>query len=293
MSQASRVACPPGFDFLGTVGVLRRGPYDPLHWCDGRRWRRLFAVDGDVFLAEATCGRVLTVRRLAGTAPRDVVTRTVTRVLGLDDPAAALTRRLPVPARRIARAHAGIVLPGHSTLFEALVHAVLGQQIHAKVANRHRAAFIYTFGASYDHRGRRYWAYPTPARLARAKVPQIRALGISTAKARAILAAARRFRDGHLTEGALSAMPAEDAIAALSALPGIGRWTSEWVLLRGLRRFEIVPAGDLAVQKALAWALGRRRPLTERQVRAAIRPWAPYAGLVVYRVLNAHRQAVG
>lgn len=219
--------------------------------------------------------------------------RTVTRVLGLDDPGAALAGGLPADARRLVRAHAGRLLPGHSSLFEALVHAVLGQQLHAAVANRHRAAFVYAFGMRYDYRGRGYWAYPTPERLAGVRASRIRALGISTGKARAILGIARSLRDGRLTEARIAAMPSEDAIAAMSTLPGIGRWTSEWVLLRGLRRFEIVPAGDLAVRKAVAWSLGRRQLLTERQVRDATRAWAPHGGLVAYRMLNAHRRAVG
>lgn len=69
MTQTIRVSAPPAFDFLGTIEALRRGPHDPLHWCDGRRWRRLFAVDGRVFLVEVTCRRALTIRRLAGDAP--------------------------------------------------------------------------------------------------------------------------------------------------------------------------------------------------------------------------------
>jgi len=294
MLTRSRIACPAGFDFLRTVEVLRRGPYDPLHWCDGRRWRRRFAADGRVFLVEATCGRSVTVRRLAGDAPPpETVWRLVTRVLGLDDPGPTLARGLPASARHVARAHRGISMPGHGTLFETLVQTVLGQQIHAKVANRHRAAFIYAFGIRYDYRGRGDGAYPTPERLARTRVRQIHALGISTGKARAIVAIAESLRAGRLSEEEIARMPAEEAIAAMSALPGIGRWTSEWVLLRGFRRFEIVPAGDLAIRKAVAWSLGRRHLPTERQLRAAVRGWAPHGGLVTYRALYAHRQTLG
>jgi len=83
------------------------------------------------------------------------------------------------------------------------------------------------------------------------------------------------------------------AIGELSTLPGVGRLTSEWVLLRGLRRFEIVPAGDLAVRKAVAWALRSPEALTEQQVRDATSGWSPYGGLIAYRLLVAHRQAIG
>ncbi len=310
MADAIRFRCPTGFDFGATVGVVRRGPDDPLNWWDGARWRRLFSAGAHQFLLEASweAGErrarearrpdtadpsSLVVRRLEGSAPLALVRRLVARIFGLDDPGPAISRRVPPRLRSLIRAYAGTLLPGHPTLFEALVQTVLGQQLHVRVANRHREAFVHAFGRCHEFREHAYWTFPDPQRVAAARRPQIRKLGISGAKAGAILAIARSLADGRLSEHRLAQLPAAEAIGELSTLPGIGRWTSEWVLLRGLRRFEIVPAGDLAVRKAVAWAFRSLEALTEQQVRDATIGWSPYGGLIAYRLLVAHRQAIG
>ncbi len=325
--MALRVPCPHGFDFPATVGVIRRGPNDPLNRWDGVRWRRLFAVDGSTVLLEAevdrrargqtdavppvrarlpaavpyrsdradargqACG--LVVRRREGWAPPPLVRRLVGRIFGLDDPGPAFGRRIPARFRRLIRGHAGMLLPGYPSLFEALVHTVLGQQLHVLVANRHREAFVHAFGASRKFSGEIYWTFPEPRHVAQARMGPIRRIGASRVKAGAILAIARSLESGRLSEDRLAALPAAEAIAELSTLPGVGRWTSEWVLLRALRRFEIVPAGDLAVRKAVTWALGTSEVLTEQQVRDAAVAWSPYGGLVAYRLLAAYRRTIG
>ncbi len=232
-------------------------------------------------------------RTLAGSATPRTVARTVTRVFGLDDPGRALLPHLPPALRAQIARTAGVLLPGHPTLFEALVQTVLGQQLNTRVANRHRAAFIRACGTPYAFQGHAYWGFPPPHRVADVRARRIRGLGISWAKARALREIARSLVDGDVWEQRLTALPASEAIDALTALPGVGRWTGEWILLRALRRFDVVPAGDLAVRKAVAWIRGSSEPLPERQVRDIAAPWFPYGGLVAFRLLIAHRRAIG
>lgn len=301
------LSCPPGFDFLATAAVLRRGPADPLIWFDARRWRRRLAVDGAAFLLEvcpagtrnglapSTPTRArggLSVRVLAGRVPRPLLERVTARLFGLDDPARTISRRLPDAVRRATASLAGAALPGYPTLFEAFVHTILGQQISATAANAHRAAFTKRFGRPFAFQNTTYWTFPATADVAGERLASLRRPGLSTVKAFAVRAIARALEDATVSETALEAMPAEDAIDTLTALPGIGRWTAEWVLLRALRRFDIVPAGDLAIRKAVSWFAGRPDLLSEMEVRELVAPWTPYAGLVAFRLLLAHRQAV-
>jgi DNA-3-methyladenine glycosylase II len=288
---------------------MRRGPADPLIWYDGRRWRRRLALDGTAFLAEVTPARPrllagggppadavtrLSARVLDGTVRRPALEELIVRLFGLDDPAHGLRPHLPAAVRRALRGVRGAAaLPGYPTLFEALVHTILGQQISATAANAHRAAFARRFGTAFPFDGTTYWMFPAPAAVGGERVASLRRPGLSTAKAVAVRAIARALERGTVSEAALRALPAEAAIEALTALPGVGRWTAEWVLLRALRRFDIVPAGDLAVRKAVTWFAARSAPLTERQVRDVTAPWAPYAGLIAFRLLAAHRQTVG
>lgn len=327
MDVALRLPSPRGFDFAATAEAVRRGPGDPLNQWDGVRWRRMFAVGTDsVLLLEASlspdweelpepvarngsaggparangtdrqpgagdAGPTLVVRRLAGSAPPEVAGRLVTRIFGLDDPGAALAPRVPAPLRRFVRNHTGMLLPGYPTLFEALAQTIMGQQLHVRVANHHRAAFVRTFGVRHGYRGRPYWTFPDPARVAGSRAPDLRRTGLSRVKAGALLAIARSVADGRLCEERLARMPAGEAIEELCALPGVGRWTSEWVLLRALRRFEIVPAGDLTVRKAVSWALGTSELLPEARIRDATASWGPYRGLIADRLTSAYLRA--
>jgi DNA-3-methyladenine glycosylase II len=308
VARTVRIPCPAGFEFRATAETLRRGPADPLNWFDGLRWRRFFAEESAPLLLEASwtgdspAGAArpypadpssLTVRTLAGSAPARTVERIVTRVFGLDDPGNALLPHLPRALRPLIARSAGVLLPGHPTLFEALVQTVLGQQLNTHVANRQRAAFIRAFGKRHASRGRAYWAFPHPRRVAGLRARQIRGLGISWAKARALREIASSLADGGVSEQRLTALSSAEAIDALTTLPGVGRWTGEWVLLRALRRFDVVPAGDLAVRKAIAWARDSSELPTEHQVRDIAAAWFPYEGLVTFRLLVAHRQTIG
>ncbi len=284
---------PPGFDFRATVEALRRGPADPLNWFDGRRWRRFFILDSRSFLLEATWDDGLVLRTRAGTAPQALVEYAAWRSLGLDDPGRALARHIPTPLRPVVRCAAGVLLPGHPSLFEALVQTVLGQQLAAKIANRQRAAFVRAFGTRHEIHGQDYWTFPDPAAVVDAGGHRIRTLGLSRVKAHAIRAIARELAAGDLTEARLSPLPVADVIGTLTELPGVGRWTSEWVLLRALRRFEVVPTGDLAIRKAIGWLFRSRAIPTEQRVRDAAAAWSPYGGLVAYRLLHAYRLTLG
>jgi len=284
---------PPGFDFRATVEALRRGPADPLNWFDGRRWRRFFILDSRSFLLEATWDDGLVLRTRAGTAPQALVEYAAWRSLGLDDPGRALARHVPTPLRPVVRRAAGVLLPGHPSLFEALVQTVLGQQLAAQIANRQRAAFVRAFGTRHEIHGQDYWTFPDPAAVVDAGGHRIRALGLSRVKAHAIRAIARELAAGYLTEARLSPLPVADVIGTLTELPGVGRWTSEWVPLRALRRFEVVPAGDLAIRKAIGWLFRSRAIPTEQRVRDAAAAWSPYGGLVAYRLLHAYRLTLG
>jgi 3-methyladenine DNA glycosylase/8-oxoguanine DNA glycosylase len=293
MARSLWTAVPPGFDFRATVEALRRGPADPVNWFDGRRWRRVFTLQSCAFLLEASWTDRLVLRTLAGAAPADLAKHAALRALGLDDPGRALVRSLPSSLRGVVRRVAGVLLPGYPSLFEALVQTVLGQQLAASVAHRQRTAFVRAFGRCYRICGQDYWTFPPPTALARVPPRRIQALGISRVKAHAIRAIARRVDVGSLSEERLRHLSVADAIRTLTELPGVGPWTSEWVLLRGLRRFEVVPAGDLAIRKAVGWYLGAPGIPAEAEVRDAASAWFPYGGLVVYRLLHANRLALG
>ena len=103
------------------------------------------------------------------------------------------------------------------------------------------------------------YAFPTPARLAAARLREYRALKFSTRKSEYIRDVARAIVGGALDVDALMTAPSADVIAILTALRGLGRWTADWFLARCCGRGDVCPAGDLAVRKAFDHHYARSR----------------------------------
>ena len=190
------------------------------------------------------------------------------------------------------RAHRGLRVAGSLDLFEALVNAVLTQQVNLQFAFSIRAELVRAFGGRASIDGREWLAFPSAERVARASEADLRAFRMTAAKAGTIARLARACASRELDESLLAALSDEDAIAALMRWKGVGRWTAEIALLRGLGRLDIFPAGDLAVVKRLArvW-LGADEPAKEAEMRAFSERWRPYRSLaLVYGLESLARE---
>ncbi|WP_158747221.1 DNA-3-methyladenine glycosylase [Acidisphaera sp. L21] len=159
--------------------------------------------------------------------------------------------------------------------FPGLLQAIMGQQI-----SNAAAAAIW----------RRLAAIPGalhPAEFLLLDDEALRGAGLSRPKMAHSRALALAFSDGRLHADALAAMDDESAVAALSAVRGMGRWTAEVYLLFALAREDVFPAGDLALAAAVADLKGlpaRPTPVALRQIAAA---WAPHRALAA-RLLWHH-----
>src|SRR5690606_22898744 len=113
-----------------------------------------------------------------------------------------------------------------------------------------------------------------PERLAEAGVEGLRKLGFSRQKARYVLEVARRALDGELDPARFADLDDEEAIQRLTEIPGVGRWTAENVLIRGLGRSDVIPAGDLGIRVAIQRLLGLAGRPSEAEVRELAAGWA-------------------
>jgi DNA-3-methyladenine glycosylase II len=99
------------------------------------------------------------------------------------------------------------------------------------------------------------------------------------------LGLAQGIHDGRIAVEGLSRYNDAEACARLRQLRGVGRWTAEYVLLRGLGRLHVFPGDDVGAQKSLARWLGRSAPLDYAEVSEVIEKWQPYAGMVYFHLL--------
>jgi DNA-3-methyladenine glycosylase II len=190
----------------------------------------------------------------------------------------------PVAARyqgmRLAR------VPG---LFEALLVAILGQQISVQAANACRLRLMASLGEHLEVAGTTYTTYPPPQSLLAAGEEELRALGTGKQKARYLHALAEAAIAGKLEQAVFDGLSDEEAIALLCEIPGVGRWTAEVALLRGLGRLDAFPAGDLGLQVAAQRVLRLEARPSESQLRAIAerwRPWRGYAALYLWSYLR-------
>jgi DNA-3-methyladenine glycosylase II len=220
--------------------------------------------------------------------------RLLERVLGTRHELRAFYRALggdPLLAAAIRQSR-GLSIAGFGDLFEALVTAILTQQVNLIFAYSIRDELVGAFGRRARLDGEVRYAFPEPARLARAPLERLRGMRLSGAKALALQGVARAFTRGELSEAALEALDDEQAIARLCELRGVGRWTAETALIRGLGRRDVFPAGDLGVIKYLAQGLlGRDGRAPEAEMRAFAERWRPYrAYALVYAYAELARR---
>jgi DNA-3-methyladenine glycosylase II len=165
--------------------------------------------------------------------------------------------------------------------FEALVVAITTQQISLRAAAAIRGRFVAAFGVEHDVA----YAFPTRERVAALAPEEITAIGFSRSKAAYVIAVAR----SELAFETLEALPDDEVIAALTALPGLGRWTADWYLARHLARPEAWPAGDLGLRKAVSTFYADGRPLSIQEVRSMGERFAPYQNLSAHFLLAGLR----
>jgi DNA-3-methyladenine glycosylase II len=203
---------------------------------------------------------------------------------------AALLERDAVLARLNA-AYPGLRPVRQFDLFAALVRCISAQQVNLRWAVTTRRRLAEAFGDL--HQVGAHQVYRLNAeRIAGASVSEIRALQFTTRKAEYLIAVAEAIVDGRLDLPTMAALPDEEVIARLTALRGIGRWTAEWILARGLGRACVV-AGDLAVRKAIGLAYLDALLPSEAEVRQAVAHWGLSAGVAQALLLHGFAQALG
>lgn len=169
---------------------------------------------------------------------------------------------------------------------EALATAITAQQVNLAWATETRARLIRMIGRRHEVSGMEVWEFPSGEALASAPVASIRELQFTWRKAESLVGIGEAAADGYF-EG-IEGMDDEEVIPRLVALNGIGRWSADWFLARGLGRPASVAAGDLGVRKAVGEIyLGNDGPVSEADVRAIAAEWGDAANWATHLLLEA------
>lgn len=182
----------------------------------------------------------------------------------------------------------GLKSPTTPTVFEALVDSIVEQQISLKVANSLENRVIKKFGESLDLDGSVYFAYPTPQRLASVSIEEFRQCGLSYRKAEYIKGASQLITDGKLNlEKLKNYESSEKIIRKLDRIRGIGVWTAELTMLRGMQRLEALPADDLGLRRVISRYYRDGKVISSAEARQIAENWGEWKGLAAYYLVVA------
>jgi len=162
-------------------------------------------------------------------------------------------------------------------LYGALLFQVVGQQLSVPATRRTLARIQALFDGHL----------PAPAELLAVDPAQLRQAGLSWRKIGTLRDLAQRLTDGRLDQDALSALPDDELMAELTAIPGIGPWTVQGALLIALQREDVVLPGDLALRKAIQAAYRLDHLPTQQEVLAIAESWRPYRSLATSYLFSA------
>jgi DNA-3-methyladenine glycosylase II len=286
----------PPFRLDLTVWALRRRKKNAVDRWDGGQYGRVVVVDGDPV-------QLTVIQETAVVEPKLIVTvesttrsservRTdagllVQKMLGLAvdmQPFYDLARDNAVIGPLVER-FSGVRPPRFPTVFEGLVNSIACQQVTLDLAILLLNRLSERFGVQVVTRGAVLRAFPTAADLADVQEESIRELGFSRQKARAIKELSIRVADNSVDLTRLEGVTNREAIAELSQIRGIGRWSAEYVLLRGLGRLDIFPGDDIGAQNNLQRLFHLADKPAYDHIRQLTSPWHPYAGVVYFHLL--------
>jgi DNA-3-methyladenine glycosylase II len=304
MSQRSFSIKPiPPFRLDLTAWALRRRPENAIDRWDGSIYRRVLMVDGQAIevavhqsggpeapqLEVDVTGPGLAVRH------EESARALLERILGVHKDLrpfyklASHDRRL----QPLVEEFRGLKPPQFPTVFEAVANGIACQQLSPWVGILLLSRLAHKVGVVSEGSNNAEHAFPDPTDFSGVKVEALKPLGFSANKAQVLVDISSAVRDRCLDLESLVELNNQVAIERLVELKGVGRWTAEYVLLRGLGRLDIFPGDDVGARKKLAHFLGKRKPLDYDGVRRAVAGWQPFAGLVYFHLLLARIEKAG
>lgn len=288
-----------------TLERLQRFPERVDCFDEGVYRRLLFVRNRPVLLGVEQVGtpcravlRITLRGKTAGTnEAREVASRVLERVLGAATDVRPFYRRFrrdPLLGPLVKR-HLGLRVAGRLTLWETLLQIVLSQQIHLSLAHGILAELAETMGRRARIGGRLFFSFPSPRTLGESNLDELGRMRLSRAKAETLKRLGNAFAEGELTEEQVASLSDAEAIDRLTSYKGVGRWTAEFALLRGLGRMDVFPGSDLGVVKYLAQGmLGYQGVAREEDMRAFADSWRPYRGLaLIYAYAELASRAKG
>lgn len=290
------------FNLEATVRLLQRRPANRVdRWQDDSYLRAFVTAEGPRRIRVRNAGTVIEpdvrLDLLDGevsSATATTLLATLRRMLGMDAPAAPTAWLIEMEPRLapVATAMHGFRAPCFPSLFETFAAVIPFQQLSLDAGTAIVGRFVEAFGVPVT-REQQWFAFPAPEAVVAASSEALRATGLSRTKAASLQAIAKLAGDGTLEAMRLDTVATDDALRALRELPGIGPWSAGLVLLRGLRRMDVFPPGDVGAARSLTALLALPERLTPARANAFADRFGDRRGYLYFLCLGGQLLATG
>ena len=294
MSRISFALRPhPPFSLELTVWALRRRVTNQVDRWDGRHYSRIFVFDGKALrvsmsqegsLEKPKLNIAVVSETFYSSNIKSRISSTLEKMFSLRSDfkdfysLSSSDKRL----RPLAERFAGVKPPRFPTVFEALVNAFSNQQVSLDLGIILISRLSHSYGAAFGEGATVFHAFPRPEDLAGLSPEDLRKLGFSRNKGRAIIELSEGVIKRNLEIENLEEMTDTEIIQYLSKIRGVGRWTAEYVLLRGLGRLNMFPGDDVGAQRNLQNFMGLDERPDYENIKKITSRWQPYAGFVYF-----------
>jgi DNA-3-methyladenine glycosylase II len=166
--------------------------------------------------------------------------------------------------------------------FQALCESIIYQQI----SNGAATSILNKFKALWPLKN-----FPTPADVLKIKIDKLRSAGLSQQKATYLKDLALKCSDGTIDPKKFAAMTDEEIIKYVTAVKGIGEWTAQMFLMFTLHRPDVLPTGDLGIQKAFQKVFNLRAKPSPQKMEQLAECWAGHrtvACFYLWRLLDTN-----
>ncbi len=274
-----------------TVWVLRRRTKNIIDNWDGQTYRRVLSFGTPVLVtirqeSDNLIVKLNSSRKISATRQTQLE-QLIRRMLGVNlnlSPFYKLSVNDPVLGVIVQR-FSGVKPPRFPSLFETIINAISCQQLSldAGIALLNRLAE--NFGQPFTDGNLTLYSFPDPSALSGAGDKELRQLGFSRQKARAINSLTFKLLNREIDLSRLESDSSSLAVSRLQTISGIGRWSAEYVLLRGLGRLDVFPGDDIGGQNNLRKLLRLATRPSYDELNQLLINWRPYAGLIYFHLL--------
>ena len=174
-----------------------------------------------------------------------------------------------------------------TSLFEMVITAITEQQISLTLAHRMRERIAVSFGDVLENE----FILPDEFALAAAHINDLRKCGLSQRKAEYIHDISMMLAEGRFEFEELKQMSDDDVYRMLTQVRGIGPWSADYIMVRGLGRTNRVPAEDTGIRDVVGKYLGDGGRAEPSKVYELLEPFVPYRGLAAYYLLVDKRMS--